>query len=139
MRPFFAIRIEWNPADSQDESHRDSFVVRRTVARQVNPCPKWVANEKKRLAAVGDDLSHVTHAITTCIEDLSREAKWTLPDLIADVCFNLANNSDCLEKEVILMAEIAADGCDDEFLDKLQKIIDDERKQRMSPQVPPCD
>ena len=138
MKPFFSIRIEWNPADSTVESHRDSFVVRRTVARQVNPCPKWVANEKKRLATVKDDCSHVTSAISTCIEDLSREAKWMLPHLIADVCFDLAN-SDCLETEVIRMVEIAADGCDDDFLNNLQKIIDGERKKRMSPQVPPCD
>ncbi len=126
MKPFFSIRIEWNPADSEDETHRDCFTVRRAIARQVSPCPEWFADTKKREAPLSDDTASVVQAITSCIEDLSREAKWTLPDLIEDIVFDLAN-SGVLEEQVINLAEIAVEGCSDEFLDRLQKIIDGER------------
>jgi hypothetical protein len=134
MKPFFSIRIEWNPADSEDETHRDCFAVRKTIARQVNPAPKWVANAKKCAAPLRDDTANVVHAITSSIQDLSREAKWTLPDLIADIVFDLANG-ESLGESVLNLAEIAVDGCEDEFLDGLQKIIDGERaKTKQEPQ-----
>lgn len=128
MKPFFSIRIEWNPADSQDESHRDCFTVKKSVARQVKPCPNWVSDEAKRAAPLSDDTSNVVHCITTCLEDLRREAKWMLPDLISDIVFDLAiASAEGLDEQALRLTEIAVDGCGDEFLDSLQKLIDKER------------
>jgi hypothetical protein len=132
MKPFFSIRIEWNPADSEDQSHRDLFLTRRTVARQVKPCPEWVADDDKRSEPLRDDVSSVVTAIVECIHDLKDEAKWNLPTLIEDVVFGLANR-DGLEEHILEMAEIAVDGCSDEFLDGVQKLLDDERKKQAQP------
>jgi hypothetical protein len=132
MKPFFSIRIEWNPADSEDQSHRDLFLTRRTVARQTNPCPEWVLDDQKRNEPLREDTSSVVTAIVECIHDLNDEAKWTLPTLIEDIVFGLANR-DGLEEHILEMAEIAVDGCSDEFIDSLQKLIDDERKKQAQP------
>jgi hypothetical protein len=134
MKPFFSIRIEWNPADSEDQRHRDCFAFMKTVARQVIPCPKWVADAEKRNRPLRDDTASVVQAITSCIEDLSRTATWTLPGLIGDIVFDLASHEG-LEEQVLDLAEIAVDGCDDKFLDRLQKMIDGERaKAKPEPQ-----
>jgi hypothetical protein len=132
MKPFFSIRIEWNPADTEDQLHRDLFSTRRTVARQTSPCPVWVSNDEQRNASMECDTSNVVTAIVECIHDLKGEAKWQLPTLIEDVVFGLANR-DGLEERVLEMAEIAIDECSEEFLDCLQKLIDDERKKQAQP------
>jgi len=127
MKPFFSIRIEWNPADSDEQSHRDCFSTKRSVARQVNPSIEWFANDEKRNGQLRDDTRSVVDAIARCIDDLKREAKWTLPDLTEDLVFELANN-EILEEQLLRMATTAIDGCDDSFLDSLQELIDNERK-----------
>jgi hypothetical protein len=135
MKPFFSIRIEFNPADSEDETHRDCFAIRKTIARQITPCPTWGANAKKCKAQLREDTEHVVQAITSSIEELSRDAKWTLPDLIEDIVFELANGA-VLEEQVLRLAGIAVPECSDEFLDQLQKIIDSERaKTKPEPQA----
>lgn len=132
MKPFFSIRIEWNPADSDDESARDSFSVKRSVARQCEPAPKFSTDTKKLADLLQEDTSNVVQAIVSCVEDLGREAKWTLPNLVSDIVFDLAN-ADSLEEHITNMAEIAMDGCSDAFLDSLQKLIDRERNKAARP------
>jgi hypothetical protein len=126
MKPFFAIRIDWNPADSEDESHRDAFSIRKSIARQVKPAPTCFKSQEKREAPLRDDASNVVKCITSCIERLGGEAGWRLPGLIADIVFDLSIR-DGLEEQIINMTEIAVDGCSDEFLDSLQKLIDSEK------------
>jgi hypothetical protein len=132
MKPFFSIRIDYNPADSEDQEHRDCFSAKRSVARQMKPCPKCSVDAIKRKKLLRDDTSNVVQAIAHCIQDLKGEAKWMLPDLVEDVVFDLANNAG-LERQVLDIASIAIDGCEDDFLDGLQKLIDSERKKREQP------
>jgi hypothetical protein len=132
MKPFFSIRIDYNPADSEDQEHRDCFSAKRSVARQMKPCPKFSVDAIKRKKLLRDDTSNVVQAIVHCIQDLKGEARWRLPDLVEDVVFDLANNAG-LERQVLDIASIAIDGCEDDFLDGLQKLIDSERKKREQP------
>jgi hypothetical protein len=132
MKPFFSIRIDYNPADSEDQEHRDCFSAKRSVARQMKPCPKFSVDAIKHKKLLRDDTSNVVQAIVHCIQDLKGEARWRLPDLVEDVVFDLANNAG-LERQVLDIASIAIDGCEDDFLDGLQKLIDSERKKREQP------
>jgi hypothetical protein len=132
MKQFFRIRIEWNPADSKEESHRDCFSTARSVARQVNPAPEWSPDDKKRKDSLMHDAHNVTTAITACITELSREAKWNLPHLVEDIIFELANE-DVLEEQTLRLAELAIDEGSADFVDALQKLIDNERKRQAQP------
>ena len=132
MKQFFSIRIEWNPADSKEESHRDCFSTKRSVARQVNPAPEWSADEKKCKDPSRDDAQNVVNAITACITELTREAKWSLPDLVENIIFELANEG-VLEEQTLRLAELAIDEGSTEFVDALQKLIDNERKRQAQP------
>ena len=132
MKQFFSIRIEWNPADSKEESHRDCFSTKRSVARQVNPAPEWSPDDKKRKDSFMDDAHNVTTAIAACITELKREAKWNLPHLVEDIIFELANE-DVFEEQTLRLAELAIDGGSADFVDALQKLIDNERKSQAQP------
>jgi hypothetical protein len=132
MKQFFSIRIEWNPADSKEESHRDCFSTKRSVARQVNPFCEWSPDDKKCKDLFREDVHNVVRTITDCITELSREAKWTLPGLVEDIIFELANEG-VLEEQALRLAEIAIDEGSTEFIDALQKLIDNERKSQAQP------
>ncbi len=132
MKPFFSIRVDYNPADSEDQEHRNCFSAKRSVARQMKPCPKWSADAIKRRKQLRDDTANVVQSIVACIEGLAGEAKWTMPDLVEAVVFDLANNAG-LEQQVLDLASIAIEGCEDDFLDSLQKLIDSERKKGEQP------
>jgi hypothetical protein len=79
-----------------------------------------------------DDANNVVNAITACITELSRGAKWTLPDLVEDIIFDLANDG-VLEEQTLRLAASAIDEGSAEFIDELQKLIDNERKRQAQP------
>lgn len=131
MKPFFAIRIEYNPADNPvDQSHRDGYAVRVAVARQESraPAPGQDSDEAEDKAAEGDQEAIVS-AIVRAVMFLDRvymdEGKYDFAD---DIMFEIANRSSDLEQSAAWLVRQAIEGCDDEFLDNLQEMIDEERK-----------
>ena len=136
MKPFFSIRVEYNPADAYDQSHRDGHAVRMTVARQVPvqvnrlspmPAPGQDSVEAQKKAHA-DDQKSIVSAIVRAVMFLDRvrfdSGEYDLAD---DVIFELANRSGDMEAAVGCLVDQTIKGCDEGFLDALQKMIDKER------------
>jgi hypothetical protein len=130
MKPFFSIRVEYNPADSDDQSHRDGHAVRMTVARQVSPMPAPGQDSfEARKKAHADDQESIVSAIVRAVMFLDRvRADSGEYDFADDVIFELANRSGDMEAAVGCLVAQTIEGCDEDFLDALQKMIDKERK-----------
>lgn len=131
MKPFFSIRIEYNPADNPvDQSHKDGYAVRVAIARQESrtPAPGQDSDEAEDKAAGGDQEAIVS-AIVRSVMFLDRvymdEGKYDFAD---DIMFEIANRSGDLEQSAVWLVQQVIEGSDDEFLDDLQKMIDKERK-----------
>jgi hypothetical protein len=126
VKPFFSIKIEWNPADSEDQSFRDCFTIKRTVARQVEPAPDWSAKKNEMRAKLGDDLESVSQAISESLKDFIRKAGWRLPGISGDILLELADFEES-EEAFVRFFEMSIEGFGVDLLDKLHGLIDAER------------
>lgn len=138
MKPFFLIRVAYNPADSDDQETRDGYAVRASVARQHIYEPgegEDQADAARRGSA--DDVEAIVSAIVRAMSFIDGAlVEKRCYDFLNDLIFELANRGNGgLEANVLELAKIAADGCEDDFLDGLQAIIDDARKQQSRPEV----
>lgn len=130
MKPFFSIRIEYNPADSDDYSHSDGFAVRVAIARQqiADREGEESREEQNRLAQASnrdDVVSAISRSLRFIDGAFIESGDYEFMD---EMLFALANRGGGLEENVLDLATFAVDGGSDEFLDSLQSILDGERK-----------
>jgi len=128
MKPFFAIRIDYNPADSDDQEHRDENAISATVARQCDPSVMEGADEESRTeAAVADDRKAIVECTTLALRFADRamgyDDDW---DLLDEVMKSLVGIWGGLSTVRYLLDTVIGEA-DEDDLEELQAIIDKQR------------
>jgi hypothetical protein len=123
MIPFFAIRIDYNPKDSIGGDYRDRNTFRREIAREYEPDDS--DNDADECEEDNDEA--IIFAITKCILSLCEaHVGYISEEFLRGIAWRLlVRNS--LETSVIELAKMAADGCENGFLEDLQAVIDAEK------------
>jgi hypothetical protein len=128
MKPFFAIRIDYNPADSDDQDHRDENTVRFAVARQCHPSVMEGADEESRAeAAVADDRKAIVDRFASAVRFADRAMNdgddWSLLDEVMKALLGVYGGL----STVRYLLDTVIDEADEDDLEELQAIIDRQR------------
>ena len=128
MKPFFSIRIDYNPADNlDDQSIRDTNTFRITVARETgpeDPCGDDTQEDAERDARA-DTRTCVIEAVLRTLQSLhlvaSKNTSWSF---MGDLIQELIDQDGESEKRLLSLVRREL-SCfpDDSFVEPLEKMI----------------